>query len=187
MNTTLTTDDIFEIVQGVEQRESQWYAQAMQAADNPGFHDTCRQLSNWHMQGKKRWAQRPQHPSNRSDHAEQALGPNTLLPNAAAMAGLTWFGSKPQAFARYNDWHHPEAILKAAAKRAYDLIVFYEGLKGFVDSVQAVSIIDQVICQEHRYLDYIEQLRQRDVHTCTFSPTGVCDEAADTAFTDFVP
>ena len=49
-------------------------------------------------------------------------------------------------------------MLRAAAKRAQDLMVFYEGLKGFTDSDQAVDMIDEVIGQEYRYLDYIAQL-----------------------------
>jgi len=158
MNAKLSVDDIFEIAQGVEQREAHWYTEAMEAADNPDFHDTCSRLSDWHARGERFWAQKPQRLYSNTDRLGQPPMEDRLLPNAAAMAGLTWFGDKPQTFVQYHDWNRPEAMLKAAAKRARDLMVFYEGLKGFTDSVQAVDTLDQVISQEYRYLDYIGKL-----------------------------
>ena len=158
MDKKLNVDDIFEIAQGVEQREAYWYTRAMEATDNPDFHDTCHQLSDWHVRGERFWAQESQRLDCKTDQSGQKSMEDSLLPNAAAMAGLTWFGNKPQTFSHYRDWNRPEAMLKAAAKRAWDLMVFYEGLKGFTDSDQAMNTIDQVIGQEYRYLDYIAQL-----------------------------
>ena len=158
MNPRLNADDVVKIAQGVEQREAHWYTRAMEAADNPSFHNTCSQLSNWHARGERFWARESPRPDNKTDPLKQPPMEDSSAPNAAAMAGLTWFGDKPRTFAYYHDWNQPEAMLKAAAKRARDLMVFYEGLKGFTDSVQAVDTIDQVISQEHRYLDYIGKL-----------------------------
>jgi hypothetical protein len=158
MNTKLDADDVARIAQGVEQREAHWYTRAMKAADNPGFQDTCKHLSRWHLRGERFWDKKSQDLGSEAEHRKRPPREDSVLPNAAAMAGLTWLGPRPQAFARYHDWSHPETMLKAAAKRARDLMVFYEGLKGFTDSDQAVDTIDDVIGQEYRYLDYIEQL-----------------------------
>ena len=74
------------------------------------------------------------------------------------MAGLTWFGQRPNSPAKLRGLGNPTSLLQAALKRGRDLIVFYQGLKAFALDQASLKTLEEIIAQQWQYLEYIDRL-----------------------------
>lgn len=153
MDMRFSTTHILQIAESVEQREIDYYARAAQHIEAEELRDVCRQLAGWSLRHKRAWAQRRQRIAPDTETSQACL-----LPDPAAMAGLTWFGLRVVPDKRFKSWTCRETVLWEAMQRAKDLVTFYEGLKGFAGDAEALLMIDRILNEEDRHLQYIQWL-----------------------------
>ena len=170
MNTRFNTYDILKIAERVEQKELDFYNNAQQIFHDTALRGVCRDLGFWSKQQQKLWMNKRQALVNQLADNASHQDNNTGLPDPSAMAGLTWFGQRPNSAAKLRGVTNSTTLLQVAAKRGRDLIVFYQGLKAFALDRASVQIIEDIIAKEWQHLEYIDKLTDHEqvhpsVHT----------------------
>jgi len=164
MDADFSTYDILKIAESVEQRELDFYSHAYLLFDDPALCETCLDLAYWSSRHKHLWVS--QRHALENQVAASATFHATGLPDAGAMAGLTWFGQRPNCASKLHGVTDRMTLLKTAAKHGRDLIVFYQGLKAFALDQAAMDMIDAIAAEEWRHLEYVERLANHDhAHT----------------------
>lgn len=153
MEMRFSTAHILQIAESVEQREVDYYVRAAKHLETEELREVCRQLAGWNVRHKMAWSQKRQRFYTECESLEACP-----LPEASAMAGLTWFGIRVVPDKKFKSWTRRETVLWEATQRARDLVTFYEGLKGFAGSTEALMMIDRIISEEGRHLEFIEWL-----------------------------
>jgi rubrerythrin len=153
MDMRFNTAHVLQIAEGVEQREIDYYVRAADHLEVDELREVCGQLAGWSLRHKMAWAQK-----RRRFYANCESLDQCPLPEASAMAGLTWFGIRVVPEKKFKSWTRRESVLWEAMQRARDLTTFYEGLKGFAGDREAMLMIDRIISEEARHLEFIEWL-----------------------------
>ena len=154
MNIRLSTQDILQVAENVEQREIVFYLRASKHLEDQDLKNLCWKLAAWSLGHKKKW-----------ESKRKSLGPDMsattqedVFSHPGAMAGLTWFGLQASSDTNARAWICREYLLREAKRKVNDLMTFYEGLKGFVTDLNALKMVDHIISEEVRHSEYIGRL-----------------------------
>lgn len=154
MNIGLSTKDILQVAENVEQREMEFYMRASKQLKDADLQGLCWKLAAWNLRHKKIWERKRQ----RMGRHRQEAASESVFSHPGAMAGLTWFGLRASLDKRARMWTSREYLLWETRQRVNDLMTFYEGLKGFVADMDAFRMVDRILKEEHRHFAYIERL-----------------------------
>jgi hypothetical protein len=88
-------------------------------------------------------------------------GGDYVLSRPEVMAGLTCFAAFPVSPGGITGRETREQLLRDAIRRARDLMIFYEGLKGFAGSPDGRRAIDHVLREEGRCLGVLSRHLER--------------------------
>lgn len=160
MNLRFNAIDILKIAERVEQKEYEFYNNAQKIFETKELKALCQDLGFWNQQQKKQWLQQRQDLAFLAPYQTTEANHGTGLQDASAMAGLTWFGQRPNSPAKLRGLNKPANLLQAAAKRGRDLIVFYQGLKAFSLDQTSLHALEDIITRQWQYLEYIDRLAQ---------------------------
>jgi rubrerythrin len=179
MKVELNASEVLQIAEQIERNGVRFYSKAAELFGEPGVRKMFLELANWEAEHEKVFAEMRKQLSPTSVsldasrggrqeiHEQQSFNPQVTPFNPKAFAGLAVFGIKP---APASSWPSHELsgkenitdILKIAIEKEKDSIIYYTGLKDFVQAQADRDKINAIIEEELRHIRILHQsLAQR--------------------------
>jgi len=142
MTRTFNAFEVFEIAEQIERNGAAFYRRASGLFEEPTLTEMFLELAEWEVRHEEVFANMRKHLSEQDPELRTFEIEDAPL-DAKAMAGLAAFGISPDPTEQLTGNETKQDILRMALQKEKDSIVYYTGLKGFVD----VRIISQSLEQ----------------------------------------
>jgi rubrerythrin len=154
---SLNSVAVFEIAERIERNGAAFYRRAAEMFEAPGASKILLDLAAWENRHEQTFArmraQLPKQPARPDTN-----GKEQTLPESQVLAGLAVFGIRSEpADNLYGDESEAD-ILRMAIQKEKDSIVFYHGLKDFVQDKAGKDQIDRIIKEEMRHVVTLDGL-----------------------------
>jgi rubrerythrin len=157
--------EVFQIAMQVERNGAEFYRRAAKLYDNLLVSDVLNRLSKWEHENlgatRRMYARFVRHSRKHGIYRHGKLE----TPEGVLMAGLAGFGIHPDPADELSGHESCIQVLNFAVQKERDAVVFYTGLKGFMDDPNEHENIDEVINEEIRHITYLEQAIQQLLDT----------------------
>jgi len=156
MTVTFNAFEVFEIAEQIERNGTNFYIRAAELFDDPQIRQMFLRLAEWEKEHEQTFAQMKQQLSER-DRQENTAEPDNFLPDPRVMAGMAVFGIRSNPAEELRGRLEKTDIIRWAAEKEKDSIVFYQGLKEFVPTGADKDIIDDIIKEEMEHIVILDQ------------------------------
>ncbi|NIP28043.1 MAG: hypothetical protein GWN94_24790 [Phycisphaerae bacterium] len=158
MATEFNADQVFQIAVRIQENGAEFYEEMAKRFRETGRRGLCSELGSWRAERAKTLAEEEKRfrekyglpvPSGRDDY---------IMSHPSEMADLAVFSHDQyhsKALTGKESW---EEILKDAIGRSEEVIVFFQGLKGFAQDAFTKKNLDKILEEEN---NYIKKLRAR--------------------------
>jgi rubrerythrin len=157
METKFNVFEILQIAEQVEHKGAKFYLKAAELFADPGIRDLYYRLATWKAKHERVWARMRKRFSEKTGEFGTFDPDNYVLSNPPVMAGLTWFGTKPDAGDYLTGKESKRHVLKDALRRANEELIFYQGLKDFARDPASTDAIDRIIREESREVHLLQE------------------------------
>jgi rubrerythrin len=166
MDTELTAWRALEIAETIERNGAKFYRHAAASCKDLRISSLFLKLAGWedrHMevfrQMKERYAGL-RSPSDSGDAHAPAGAKHGDGFKTRSMAGLAVFGIQPDPAKELTGRASREDALRLAVEKEKDSIVFYSGLKNFLDDGTDEKVLDDIIAEEMKHIRILTQSLQ---------------------------
>jgi rubrerythrin len=153
--------EAFEIAEKIERNGARFYRRAAELFDDPGLAKLFLELAGWEKGHEGVFAAMRKQLFEQSSELRTFRPDGRLLPEAQAMAGLAVFGIKPDPAGELTGNESRAEVLRKAIEKEKDSIVYYTGLKSFVQVRAGQEKIDDIIAEEMRHIRILNQSLQQ--------------------------
>jgi len=158
METEFNVDQVFQIAVRIQQNGAEFYQEMAKRFRESGRRGLCSELARWRAERAKALTEERKQFFGSSDLPETSGRDDYIMSHPSEMADLAVFShdqyhSKP--LTGQESW---EEILKDTIGRCEEVIVFFQGLKGFAQDGITKKTLDEIVEEEN---NYINQLRAR--------------------------
>jgi rubrerythrin len=155
METEFNVDQVFQIAGRIQQNGADFYQKMAKRFCDSGRRGLCSELADWRAERAKAIAEERKHFFGSSGLPVTYGRDDYIMSHPGEMADLAVFShnqyhSKP--LTGQESW---KEILKDAIGRCEAVIVFFEGLKGFVQDAFTERTIDKIIEEENNYINLL--------------------------------
>lgn len=157
METKFNVFEILEIAEQIEHKGAKFYLKTAELFSDPDIRDTYYRLATWKAKHEKIWARMRKRFSEKTGEFGTFDPDNYVLSNPTVMAGLTWFGTQQDAPGRLTGKENMKQVLRDAIRRANEVIIFYRGLKDFTRDPASADIVDKLIREEGRQIQFLNE------------------------------
>ena len=155
METKFNVFEVLQIAEQIEHKGARFYLKTAELFGDPALREIYYDLANWKAKHEKLWARTKKRISEKTGVFGTFDPDNYVLSNPEVMAGLTSFGSGRPAPSRLTGHETRQQILHDAIRRANEVIIFYEGLKGFAPDPETQDVIDRIVAEEQRQIELL--------------------------------
>jgi rubrerythrin len=155
METKFNVFEILQIAEQIEHKGAKFYLQAAEAFTDPRIRDLCYRLATWKAKHEKIWARMRKRFSEKTGEFGTFDPDDYVLSNPPVMAGLTWFGTRPNVTDHPTGKEDLRQVLKDAIRRANEVVIFYRGLKDFARDPASKDTIEKIIREETRQIQLL--------------------------------
>lgn len=157
MAASLNSIAVFEIAERIERNGAAFYRRAAEMFAAPGVSKVLLELAAWENKHEQTFARM------RAQLAKQPAEPDTnakkqTLPESQVLAGLAVFGIRSEPADNLYGNESETDILRMAVQKEKDSIVFYHGLKDFVQDKAGKNQIERIIKEEMRHVVTLDEL-----------------------------
>lgn len=156
METKFNVFEVLQIAEQIEHKGARFYLKSAELFSDPALREIYYDLANWKAKHEKLWARMKKRISEKTGVFGTFDPDNYVLSNPEVMAGLTSFGSGRPAPGRLTGHETRRQILRDAIRRASEVVIFYQGLKGFAPDPETQQIIDKIIAEEKRQIELLD-------------------------------
>jgi rubrerythrin len=161
MTVTFNAFEVFEIAEQIERNGTNFYVRAAELFDDPNTREMFLRLAEWERQHEMFFARMKQHLSERN-WQESTSESDDLLPDPRVMAGMAVFGIRSDPAEELHGRQNRTDILRRAVENEKDSIVFYHGLKEFVNNETDREKIDEIIKEEIKHIVILDKSLKQD-------------------------
>jgi len=157
MESRYNAREILEIAINIERNGADYYRKATELFENEGLKKLLLQLAEWEETHIEAFKQMAKSVETYIDELGDFRPEEYIKITPRAMASLAVFstGSDPEQMIR--GLKNRREILEKALKFEKDTIIFYQGLKDFAGNSAGFDKIDQIISEEQKHIDIIQQ------------------------------
>lgn len=158
METEFNADQVFQIAVRIQQNGAEFYQEMAKRFRESGLRGLCSELASWRAERAKALAEGRKEFFGSSGLPETSGRDDYIMSHPSEMADLAVFSHDQyhsKALTGRESW---EEILKDAIVRCEDVIVFFQGLKGFAQDSFTKKTLDKIVEEEKNYKN---QLRER--------------------------
>lgn len=156
MEVTFNAFEVFEIAEHIEQNGAKFYSKAAKLFDAVDIRKVFLELVTWettHQELFKDMRKQLYEQSGKvADYRAEGI-----LSAPKVMAGLAVFGIRPNPSDELTGKETVTDVLKRAIEKEKDSIVYYTGLKDFVESQNGRNQIDDIIKEEMRHIRILNE------------------------------
>jgi hypothetical protein len=155
METEFNADQIFQIAGKIQQNGAEFYQKMAKRFCDSGRRRLCSELANWRAERAKALEE------ERKRFREKYGLPVTygygdyIASHPSEMADLAVFSHDQYHSKTLSGQENREEILKDAIGRGEEVIVFFQGLKGFAQDAFAKMTLDKIIEEENNYINLL--------------------------------
>jgi len=157
--------EVLRIAEELEHKAAKFYLRAAQRFDDAERRTIYYNLAAWRARHQQTWARIRREYSERTGEFGVFDPDNYVLSNPQVMASLTCFATRPGSQNGPAGHETPEQIVRDAIHRTRDVIIFYNGLKGFAQDFETDRMIDSMIDREEHHVrqlcDSLQQMRSK--------------------------
>ncbi|MFC1766263.1 ferritin family protein [Planctomycetota bacterium] len=167
--------EVFKIAIQVEMNGAEFYKKAANLYDNVKVSEIFRQLCCWEREHvaviEKMYDRIIQHAWDSGEYR-----PNKIeMPESILMVGLAVFGIHSNPADELSGRENCIEVLDMAVHKEKDAVIFFTGLKGFMDNPAEREHIDEVIKEEMQHISYLEHGIQQLIRAKTSDEFGDTD------------
>ncbi len=162
---------ILQIAEEVERKVSVFYAAATEQVCETYQRKLYHRLGSWRRRHREALNRMQRECAEANDRLGTYDSDDCVMSNPRVMAGLTWSGTSPLPRGRSIRYAIPMQILRDAIMRSKGIVIFYQGLKGFVDGPDSLATLEALIGRETRHLRLLHRALTR-VRNSTEQPTA---------------
>lgn len=157
METKFNVFEVLEIAEQVEHKGARFYLKAAELFSDSDLRDIYYRLANWKAKHEQIWARMKKRFADKTGEFGTFDPDNYVLSNPEVMAGLTWFGTRHGAPGGLTGKETKDQILRDAVRRANEVIIFYQGLKGFARDPATEDVLDKIVREEALQIKLLEE------------------------------
>jgi rubrerythrin len=162
MEVTFNAFEVFEIAEQIERNGARFYHKATELFDAPAIRKMFLELANWEAKHQELFRDMRRRLYEQSGKVADFRAEG-ILSAPRVMAGLAVFGIRPDPSNELTGKETVADVLKKAIEKEKDSIVYYTGLKDFVESQNGRNQIDDIIKEEMRHIRILnESLTHRE-------------------------
>lgn len=169
--------EVLRIAEEVEHKAAKFYLRAAERFADTQRRNIYYKLAAWRARHEQAWARIRQEYSDRTGEFGVFDPDNYVLSNPQVMADLTCFAAASKSRGEPAGHESPAQIVHDAIRRSRDVIVFYQGLKGFAPNPESQRMIDNMIAEESRHIHLLsrslERMQQTAEHALPHAETPV--------------
>jgi len=155
VETRFNVFEILQIAEQIEHKSATFYLKAAELFEDADLRDVLYRLATWKAKHEKIWARMRKRFSEKTGEFGTFDPDNYVLSNPQVMSGLTGFGMRPDGPERLTGKEDRRQILKTALGRFNEAIVFFDGLKDFARDPASKEVIDKIIHEENRQVQFL--------------------------------
>ena len=157
METKFNVFEVLQIAEQIEHKGARFYLKTAELFGDPSLREIYYDLANWKAKHEKLWARMKKRIAEKTGVFGTFDPDNYVLSNPEVMAGLTSFGTGRPALGHLTGHENRRQILRDAVRRANEVIIFYQGLKGFAPDPETQNVIDKVIAEEAHQIELLNE------------------------------
>ena len=146
-----TADDVFEMAEQLERNGAQFYREAAQNTDHPGYKKLLVGLSEMEVVHEKIFA------NLRSELSGNEKAPTAFDPLNESFLYLRALADTKVFFEKEIDFSSMKSVLKEAIHAEKDSIVFYLGMKEMVPETYGKDKLDKIIKEEMGHIKMLSK------------------------------
>jgi rubrerythrin len=158
METEFNVDQVFQIARRIQQNGAEFYEEMAKRFRESGLRGLCSELAKCRAERAKALAEGRKEFFGGSGLPETSGRDDYIMSHPSEMADLAVFSHDQYHSKPLTGQESREEILKDAIGRCEEVIVFFQGLKGFVQDAFSKKTLNRIIEEEQ---NYIYQLRAR--------------------------
>ncbi len=152
---------ILQIAEEVERKASVFYTAATEQVRETQQRKLYHRLGSWRRRRREALNRMQRAHAEMNDRLGTYDSDDCVMSNPRVMAGLTWSGTSPVPRGRSIRYATPIRILRDAVMRSKGIVIFYQGLKGFVDGPDSLATLDELIGRETRHIRLLHRALAR--------------------------
>jgi hypothetical protein len=152
---------ILQIAEEVERKASIFYLAAAEQACERKPRELYRRLGSWRRRRREALGRRQREHAETTGRLDAYDSDDSVMSNPRVMAGLTWSGTCPVPRGRSVRSATSSQILRDAIIRSKGIVIFFHGLKGFVDGPDSLATLDELMDGETRYIRILHRVLAR--------------------------
>lgn len=154
---TLNAFEVFDIAVQIERNGADFYRRAAEIFDDPEIKRLFLELAGWEVEHENIFSDMKKQLAESNPEAVKSRAGEDV-PEKKMVAGLAVFGISADPTGEFDGKESKIDILKRAIYNEKDSVVFYTGVKDFVDSGVAKEKIDDIIKEELGHIKILNEI-----------------------------